>query len=178
MQQVNLHGKEFTLYIDEAKIKQRVAEIGSAINTDFSGKHPFFISILKGAYVFTADLLRHINIDAEIAFLQLSSYSGTSSTGTVKLLSDLPDNIIDRHLIIIEDIIDTGTSMNALLPIIKSKKPASISLATLLSKPTARVHNIQIDYTGFEVPDKFVVGYGLDYDEAGRNLPHIYALAD
>lgn len=177
MKQVTIADKQFELYIEEQKIKQRVAALAQEIEQDYKGEKPLIISVLKGAFIFTSDLVRHMNSQPEIAFTRLKSYDGTSSTGNVTTLMELTTNLQNRNIIVVEDIIDTGASMHAFLPQLEAGKPASIRLASLLSKPDARTHTVDIHYTGFEIPDKFVVGYGLDYNEAGRNLPHIYQLS-
>ncbi|MCB0697217.1 MAG: hypoxanthine phosphoribosyltransferase, partial [Chitinophagaceae bacterium] len=146
------------------------------IEQDYTNKNPLFICLLNGAFIFSADLFRQINIPAEIAFIRVSSYAGTQSTGNVTIQHNLEAGIEHRHIILVEDIIDTGRTLHELIPHITSAGPASVKLVSLLSKPSARTHHVHIDYTGFEIPDKFVVGYGMDYDEQGRNLPDIYVL--
>lgn len=178
MEHLIVGDKKFIPYLDEATIHARVAALAREIEHDFQHKNPLMLCVLKGAFVFTADLVRHFNFQPEVAFTRLKSYEGTTSSGTVNNLMGVTADITGRHVIIIEDIIDTGTSMHEFLPGLHARKPASVSLASLLSKPDARVHDITIDYTGFEIPDKFVVGYGLDYDEAGRNLRSIYTLTE
>lgn len=178
MEDVTIGDKKFELYLDEATILQRVATLADEIEKDFSNKNPLILCVLKGAFIFTADLVRHFRFPHEMAFTRLKSYEGTTSTGKVTNLMEVTTNINGRHVIVVEDIIDTGASMHEFLPQLQQKSPASISLVSLLSKPEARVHNIVINYTGFEIPDKFVIGYGLDYDEAGRNLRSIYSLTE
>lgn len=177
MDKVEIHGKVFELYLHRDKIWKRVEEIGNQLEEDYKGKNPIFIGVLNGAFIFAADIFRVIDIPAEVSFIKLSSYKGTESTGKVLTVIGLSDSIKDRHVVIVEDIIDTGKTLSELLPIINEKQPASVKVASFLSKPDARTHNVPIDYKGFDIPDKFVVGYGLDFDGIGRNLTHIYSLA-
>ncbi|MEY4936255.1 MAG: hypothetical protein RIS64_2614 [Bacteroidota bacterium] len=172
-----LHHKKFEIFITAAQIQARVEAMGQQIVADYQGKNPLFIGILNGAFVFAADLLRACEgIDAEIAFTKLSSYKGTTSTGAVTTLIGLDTPLKNRHIIIAEDIIDTGKTLSVFLNIIQHEKPASIALATCLFKPTALQHPLQIDYCGFEIPNEFVIGYGLDYDGLGRDLKDIYQI--
>lgn len=175
---VSIHDKTFKLYLHRDEIWSKVQELAKEIESDYSGKKPLFIGVLNGAFIFAADLFHAIDIDAEISFIKVASYSGTQSTGEVIDIIGLKEDITDRHLIIVEDIIDTGKTLSELLPQIKSKSPASIKVAAIFSKPSTRTHDVKIDYNGFEIPDKFIVGYGLDYDGLGRNLTHVYALSD
>lgn len=178
MDRVTIHDKTFEPYLYRDDIWEKVQEIGRQIEADYIDKDPLFIGVLNGAFIFAADLFRVIDIHAEVSFIKLSSYEGTESTGKVLRVIGLNDNIKDRHIVIVEDIVDTGKTMVELLSIIKEKQPASVKIASFLSKPEARTHEVSIDYLGFEIPDKFVVGYGLDYDGVGRNLTHIYSLAE
>lgn len=178
MHEVTIDDKRFELFIDAATIAQKVNETGKLITEEYRGKNPVFLCVLNGAYVFAADLLRQIDIPAEVSFIKLSSYEGTNSTGEVKTLIGLNGELRDRHVVVIEDIIDTGKTIHDLLPRIQEKSPASVKLVSLLSKPEARIHEVTIDYTCFEIHDKFVIGYGLDCNGLGRTLPDIYALAE
>jgi len=178
MAKVLLHDKYFQPYIAAADIQQRIKELAAEINSDYAGLNPLFIGILNGSFVFAADLFRAITIKAEISFIKLASYQGTSSTGNVITAIGLEDNLHGRHIIILEDIVDTGKTLYSFLPVLQQQQPASIKVATLLSKPEARQYEVSLSYTGFEIPDRFVVGYGLDYDKLGRNLPELYILAD
>lgn len=170
--------KQFELFIDNNRIQQQVATIAEEIAKEYRDENPVFLCVLNGAFMFAADLFRHMNIHAEVSFIKLSSYSGTQSTGDVKTLIGLNTSLKDKHVIVVEDIVDTGKTIHELLPLIEGQQPSSIKLAAILSKPAARQHDVVINYTGFEIPDKFVVGYGLDYNGYGRNLPHIYQLAE
>ncbi len=174
-----VHHKTFERFISATQIQTRVDEMGKQIVADYQGKSPLFIGILNGAFVFAADLLRACEgIDATISFTKLSSYKGTTSTGAVTTLIGLDVPLKNRHIIIAEDIIDTGKTLSVFLNLIRREKPASIALATCLLKPTALQHPLQIDYCGFEIPNEFVIGYGLDYDGLGRDLKDIYKIAN
>lgn len=175
-QSVQLHDLFFKPFLSAAEIQARVQEMGQQIAQDYQGRKPLFLGILNGSFVFAADLARACAIDADFSFVRLSSYEGTQSSGRVKTLVGLDTPIEDRHLILVEDIIDTGRTLNAFLPSLREQGAASVAVVTLLSKPDARTHPFEADYTGFEIPNKFVVGYGLDYEELGRNLPDIYQL--
>ncbi len=173
---IQLHDLYFKPYLSEAAIQSRVRELGQQIQLDYAGQQPLFIGILNGAFMFAADLARACNMDADFAFVRLKSYEGTSSSGQVITMIGLKAPIAGRHLILVEDIIDTGRTLHAFLPQLQEQGPASVRIAALLSKPAAREHPLEADYTGFEIPNRFVVGYGLDYNELGRNLPAIYQL--
>lgn len=178
MSEVRVHDKIFRPFIDRETIQERVAELGKEIDRDLQGKVPLFIAILNGSFVFASDLFRCLTIEAEISFIKLASYKGTTSTGSVITAIGMDENLKDRHVIILEDIIDTGKTLHAFLPEILDRDPASLKIATFLSKPDALKHPVKADYVGFEVPDKFVLGYGLDYDGLGRNLPELYELVE
>ena len=165
-----------SVLIDQAEIEKHVAEIGRQISRDFEGKDPIFVGVLKGCFIFMADLMRHVSIDCSMDFMAVSSYSGTNSTGAVKINKDLNQDIGGRHLILVEDILDSGVTLNYLKNYLMVRKPASISVATLMDKPARRKADIYADYSCFEIPDAFVVGYGLDYNERYRNLPYIGVL--
>ena len=155
-------------------IEARVVELGREITEKFEGTEPLFIGVLKGSYVFMADLMRHVNLKCSMDFMAVSSYgSGTTSSGAVKINKDLNEDITDRHIIIVEDILDSGITLTYLCGYLQNRKPASITLVTLQDKPARRKAPITADFIGFEVPDEFVVGYGLDYDEKYRNLPFV-----
>lgn len=176
MQEVTIHDKTFKILIDAEKIQARVHQIAMQINTEYAGRTPLFLGVLNGAFLFAADLFKGITLECEISFIRVSSYSGTASTGQVKSLIGVNMDISNRDIIIIEDIVDTGDTMEYLLKELKEKNPASIKLATMVFKPAALKHDLKPDYVGFEVPPDFLVGYGLDYDGLGRNLNDIYIL--
>ncbi len=160
--------------LSEQEIQQKVAELGAKITEEYRGKDLLIVTVLKGAVVFLADLMRQIDTPAEIDFMIVSSYgSGTKTSGVVKIVKDLDVPLKDRHILIVEDILDSGLTLSYLKGILQDRGPASIRIATLLDKPARRKADLKADYIGFEVPDEFVVGYGLDYDEKYRNLPYI-----
>ena len=178
MSLICVHGREFRPFIDEQSIKARVTELGREIDRDYNGRNPLFIAILNGSFVFASDLFRCLTIEAEISFLKLASSMGASSTGNVITAIGMDENINDRHVVILEDIVDTGRTLGTFLPEILQRKPASLRIAALLTKPGALEYDITTDYVGFAIPDKFVIGYGLDYDGLGRNIPSLYELAE
>jgi hypoxanthine phosphoribosyltransferase len=163
--------------LSEEQIQSRVKELGEQIANEYAGKLPIFIGILNGSFMFMADLLKNINLSCEMDFFKLSSYGDSKiSSGKVKLLKELNADIIDRNIVIVEDIVDTGLSLKYIEEIMEHYKPASVKVATLLFKPNSLKYNVKIDYIGFEIPDKFVIGYGLDYGQKYRNLRSIYSL--
>jgi hypoxanthine phosphoribosyltransferase len=163
--------------ITSQEIEEKVREIGARITEDYRGEKPLLIGILRGAVVIMSDLMRHIDLQCELDFMDISSYgTGTSSSGVVRILKDLEEDITDRHVLIVEDIIDTGLTLSYLLRSLQARKPASLEICALLSKPSRRRADLEVRYLGFEVPDEFVVGYGLDYAGAYRNLPDICVL--
>ena len=159
-----------------ADIYKRVSEIGAQITEDFRDKDPVFVGVLKGCFIFMADLMRCVNIKCSMDFMAVSSYKGTTSTGAVSINKDLSETIEGRHVIIVEDILDSGVTLSYLKRYLMGRKPASINIVTLLDKPARRKADVFADYSCFEVPDAFVVGYGLDYNEHYRNLPYIGVL--
>lgn len=176
MSTLKVHDKEFIPYITSKEIQKQVARVAGEINKDYQGKKPLFIAILNGAFIFAADLFKQINVEAEICFIKLASYKGVKSTGKVITAIGLDAELFNRHVIIVEDIVDTGKTLSQFLPQLEHQHPASLKVASLLHKPAATVHHIKIDYLGFTIPDKFVLGYGLDYDGLGRNIKEIYQL--
>ena len=164
--------------ISKDEIESRVAEMGRRITADFRDKDPIFVGVLKGCFIFMADLMRHVDIKCTMDFMAVSSYSGTSSTGAVKINKDLSQDIEGRHVIIVEDILDSGVTLSYLKRYLMGRKPASINIVTLLDKPARRKADVFADYSCFEVPDAFVVGYGLDYNQRYRNLPYIGVLKE
>ncbi|HOK60392.1 MAG: hypoxanthine phosphoribosyltransferase [Tenuifilum sp.] len=178
MKQVKLKDKEFRLSYPEAEIQNDIDLVASKINHDFakSGEVPFFVSVLNGSFMFTADLLKRITVPCEVSFVKLASYQGTSSTGKVNELIGLNENVTGRTLVVLEDIVDTGITLSKLYEELRKLNPKEIRVATLLFKPEAYKGNIKLDYIGRSIPNDFIVGYGLDYDGLGRNLPDIYTL--
>ena len=171
-----MHDKEFEPYLSEEQIKNKIHEMAASTNRDYAGKRPLFIAILNGSFMFAADLFKAVTIDAEICFIKLASYKGTKSSGQVITAIGLDTDLIDRHVIILEDIVDTGKTLSEFLPQLQHHHPASLKIAALLHKPEATVYPIKVDYLGFSIPNKFVLGYGLDYDGLGRNIKEIYQL--
>lgn len=178
MQPIKLHDKSFEIYLSEKEIDEKVTRIASEINNEYAGKHPLFIAILNGSFMFASDLFKHLTIEAEICFIKLASYKGMKSSGQVVTAIGLDQELYNRHVIIVEDIVDTGKTLHDFLPKLQHQQPASLKIAALLHKPEATQFPLQIDYTGFQIPNKFVVGYGLDYDGLGRNLKEIYQLSE
>jgi hypoxanthine phosphoribosyltransferase len=164
--------------ISEKEIQKRVAELGRQISADYEGKTLFLVAVLKGAYIFLADLCRHLTLLHEVHFMAISSYGGkaTQSSGVVRILMDLPASPEGRDVLIVEDIVDSGRTLDYILRNLRTRNPASIRVCTLLSKPARREIDVPLDYVGFEIPDEFVLGYGLDFDELYRNLPFIGVL--
>lgn len=175
---IKIHDRNFKPYLKADIIKQRVAELGAEISREYKELNPLVITILNGAFIVAADLFREISCESEVTFARISSYSGTQSTGEVSQLMGFSDRITGRHVIVVEDIIDTGLSMQYILSAVKALNPASVKVFTLLFKREALKVALSPEYVGFEIPAKFVLGYGLDYDGLGRNLPDIYAETD
>ena len=174
---MSLHGDVEEVLLDADTIAARVAELGAQLSADYAGRNPVLLSVLKGALVFLADLMRTMDIPSSIDLMELSSYgSGTETSGQVRILKDLSASIEGRDVVIVEDIIDTGLTLNYLLRYLAERHPASVSVCCLLDKPARRLADIEIDYRGFTIADRFVVGYGLDFDERYRNLPYIGVL--
>jgi hypoxanthine phosphoribosyltransferase len=176
MSSVTVRDKTFRTYLSEKDIQQRVVQMAEAINKDYKDKKPLFIGILNGAFMFASDLFRLLTIEAEITFIKLASYKGMKSTGNVVTSIGLDHDLYGRDVVIIEDIIDTGKTLHKFLPQLHHQQPASLKIAVLLHKPEALLFPLNIDYVGFSIPNKFVVGYGLDYNGLGRNLKEIYQL--
>ncbi len=174
MPTIKVHDKEFEIYLTEAEILEKVQGIAETINKEYQGRRPLFIAILNGSFIFAADLFKYLTIDTEISFIKLASYKGMKSTGHVITSIGLDADLFGKDVIILEDIVDTGKTLYNFLPKLKDHHPASLKIAALLHKPEATQFPLTIDYTGFSIPDKFVIGYGLDYDGLGRNLREIY----
>jgi hypoxanthine phosphoribosyltransferase len=168
--------KKFKLFISHSDIQQKLKELSQRLTNDYADKNPLFITVLNGAFIFAADLIRQIDIPSEITFVKFTSYESMQSTGKVDQILGFDDDIFQRHVVLIEDIVDTGLTMSEIMRELKRFRPLSLELVTLLTKPEARQKDIEIKYVGFEIENKFVVGYGLDYDGYGRNLPDIYIL--
>ncbi len=175
---IQILDKKFQPYIKAEEIQAQIAILAKQINEDYAGKCPLFVAILNGSFMFAADLFKELTIDAEICFIKLASYKGTKSTGNVITSIGLDMPLTDRHVIIVEDIVDTGKTLDEFLPQLINQQPASLKIASLLHKPEALKYPIKIDYLGFNVPNKFLLGYGLDYEGLGRNLKEIYQLVE
>jgi hypoxanthine phosphoribosyltransferase len=178
MATIKVHDKLFEPWMKASVINERITVLAQQINQDYEGKKPLFISILNGSFIFAADLFKQITIETEICFIKLVSYKGTKSTGNVITSIGLDESLQDRHVIVLEDIIDTGKTLHEFLPQLYNQQPASVNICSLLHKPDATVHPLNIKYLGFSIPNKFVLGYGLDYDGLGRNIPELYRLVE
>lgn len=176
MNSVQVKDKTFRPFIGEEEIAKRVAEVGAQVSRDLEGKNPLFLAVLNGSYVFAADLLRYVSIPCEVSFIRVSSYSGMESTGTLTEVLGLKEEIEGRTVVIVEDIIDSGFTMEGLVKSLRAKNPADLRICTLLTKPGNLKVDLDIPYCAFEIPNDFIVGYGLDYDGYGRNLPAIYVV--
>lgn len=176
MNTIQVKDKEFKPYLSAQEIDEAVTKVAEKLNKDFKGEKVLFLAILNGSFMFASDLLKKIDLECEISFVKVASYSGTSSTGKVKKLIGLMQSLEGRNVVILEDIIDTGNTLDKLLPTLEAEEPKTLSLCTLLFKPEAFKADFEIQYIGKEIPNKFILGYGLDYDELGRNLADIYQI--
>ena len=177
MSSIKLHDKSFDTYLSEKEIQEKVKSIADQLNNDYKDKRPLFIAVLNGSFMFAADLFKYLTIDAEISFIKLVSYKGMKSSGNVVTAIGLEMDLYNREVVIVEDIVDTGKTLHEFLPKLDHQQPKSLKIAALLHKPEATQFALKIDYLGFSIPNKFVVGYGLDYDGLGRNFKEIYQLA-
>lgn len=178
MSTIKVKDKDFVISIPETKILEEVDRLAAQISRDLEGKNPLFLAVLNGSFVFAADLFRRITIPAEISFIKLASYEGTTSTGVVKEVIGLSENLAGRTVVIVEDIIDTGCTMQKLIENLNTHAPESIHLCTLLLKPDKLKVKLDVEYVAMEIPNDFIVGYGLDYDGYGRNLKNIYTVVE
>mgnify|MGYP001751312292 FL=1 len=178
MSVIQIKDKRFKTFIPEEKIMKEVARVADEINRDLSGTNPLFISVLNGSFMFTADLMKHLTMPCEVSFVKLASYEGTSSTGKVKELVGLGDDITGRTVVIVEDIVDTGLTMKQLVETLRARGPKDIKIATLLVKPDKLKVELDINYVAMNIPNDFIVGYGLDYDGLGRNYRDIYTVIE
>lgn len=176
MKSVKVRDKEFELFISEAEILQAVDRIAEQMNKDLEGKDPLFVCILNGSFMFAAELMKRVTVPSEISFVRMASYQGTQSTGKIKEIYGLEEDIKGRTIVIIEDIVDTGHTMSLILDQLACDEPKEIKVATLLFKPEALKCDVKIDYVALEIPSDFIVGFGLDYDGYGRNLADIYKI--
>ncbi|MFH0757618.1 MAG: hypoxanthine phosphoribosyltransferase [Bacteroidota bacterium] len=175
---VKVHNKRFGLFISEAQIQSEVTRIAEQMNRELAKKDPVFLGILNGAFMFASDLYKQLHFPCQITFLKLASYSGTQSTGTVKQLIGINLDLKDRCVVVLEDIVDTGVTLETIIRQLNGFQPKEIRVATLLHKPEATEKDVKLDYVGMEIPNDFIVGYGLDYDGYGRNFKEIYQLVD
>lgn len=178
MKHIKIKDKQFSTFISASEIQKAVFIVAERINQDLKGKIPLFVVILNGSFMFAADLLKKIDMDCETSFVKLASYVGTKTSSEVKQLIGLNEDISGRTVVIVEDIIDTGITVECMLEQLAWRKPAEVKIATLLFKPNAFIKDFDIDYIGIEVPNDFIIGYGLDYDGFGRNLPDIYKITE
>jgi len=178
MSRVIIKDKTFETSITEAEILERVKTVAERINRDMAGKNPLFLAVLNGSFMFASDLMKHITIPCEISFVKLASYEGTTSTGKIKEVIGLNEDIRGRHVVIVEDIVDTVSTMKRMIETLGTREPASLHISTLLLKPGKLQVPLNIEYVAMEIPNDFIVGYGLDYDQQGRNLRDIYTLVN
>ena len=175
---VKVQDKHFEPFIPEDKIQQEVSRMAEEMNSDLASKDPIFLGILNGAFMFASDLYKQLDFPCQITFLKLASYSGTQSTGTVKQLIGINRDLKDRVVVVLEDIVDTGVTLETIIRQLSGYQPAEIRVATFLHKPDATIKEVHLDYVGMEIPNDFILGYGLDYDGYGRNFKEIYRLVD
>lgn len=178
MEIIQIKDKQFKLSIPSEQILEAVKEVGEQMNRDLADKNPLFICVLNGAFMFAGDLMKVVNIPCEITFIKLSSYEGLYTTGTVKEVMGLNESVVGRNIVIVEDIVDTGITMDKIITSLQSKGANEILVSTFLQKPDALQRDIKVDYVAMKIPNEFIVGYGLDYDGYGRNLKDIYTLKD
>ena len=171
---VKIHDREFVKTISAEEIAAQVKGVAGDINRDYAGKRPLLLGVLNGCFMFASDLMKNLEIECEISFVKFSSYEGADTTGTVKQVMGLNESIEGRDVIIVEDIVDTGLTMHKMLEVLGNSKPASLAIASLFLKPARLRVPVEVKYSAFEIPDRFIVGYGLDYDGLGRNLPDVY----
>ena len=178
MSTIQIKDKKFILSISETEIQEAVRQVGEAINRDLADKNPLFICVLNGAFMFAGDLMKTVTVPCEITFIKLSSYDGLYTTGTVKEIIGLNESVVGRNVVVVEDIVDTGITMERILGSLRAKGASDIKVATFLQKPDALQRNITVDYVAMKIPNDFIVGYGLDYDGYGRNLKDIYTVVE
>lgn len=175
---VTIGALDFVIYLSAREIQNKIRTVAQKVEKDYEGKNPLFLVVLNGAFMFAADLMRNMDITCDVDFVKVSSYKGLASTGKLDVKIPNEKDLKGRHVVILEDIVDSGFTLNQYIPMVHAQEPASVKVCTLLQKPDAKKFEVKVDYTCFEIPTKFVIGYGLDFDGAGRNLPHIYQLID
>ena len=178
MDSIRIKDKCFRVSLPEAEIKQRVKALAEEISRDLEGKNPLFLAVLNGSFIFAADLVREMTIPCEISFVKLASYQGTTSTGKIHEVIGINEDLSGRTVVIVEDIVESGQTMKRMIEQIGTRNPASVQICTLFFKPEKLKENLNLDYVAFSIPDDFIVGYGLDYDQGGRGLKHIYTIVD
>lgn len=176
MEKIQVNGKTFRISIPEAVIKERVKAVAMEISRDMEGKNPLLLGVLNGAFIFAADLMREMTIPCEISFVKLASYQGTTTTGTVTEVLGINEDLTGRHVIIVEDIVDTGLTMKRMIESLGTRNPASVSVCSLMVKPDKLEVELDLKYVAFKIPNEFILGYGLDFDQAARGLKDIYTL--
>ena len=174
MSTIKIHDRDFVKSISSEEIAAEVKRVADKINKDYAGKRPLLLGVLNGCFMFVSDLMKNLEIECEVSFVRFSSYQGSETTGTVKQVIGLTESIAGRDVIIVEDIVDTGLTMHKMLETLAESNPASLAIASLFVKPARLRVPIEVKYSAFEIPDRFIVGYGLDYDGLGRNLPDVY----
>lgn len=178
MSKIRIHDREFVKSISREEIDKEIKRVAAQINHDYAGKRPLFLGVLNGSFMFVADLLKNIELECEISFVKLSSYQGTETTGQVREVIGLSESLEGRDVIILEDIVDTGHTMYKMMQSLKNSNPASVEIASLFVKPARMQVPVDVKYALFTIPDRFIVGYGLDYDGLGRNLPDVYDVVE
>jgi hypoxanthine phosphoribosyltransferase len=171
---ISLHNKQFEPYLSAERLTAAIAALATQLNQEYAGKTPLFVAVLNGSFMFAADLMKVLHIPCEITFIRVASYQGTSSTGKVQEVLGLTEDLAGRHVVVLEDIVDTGHTMRMLLDTLGARQPASLEVATLFMKPECLQHVLSVRYVGLSIPNDFIVGYGLDYDGLGRNYPDVY----
>ena len=178
METIKINDKRFKISIPEAEIQDRIKMVAAQISKDMEGKNPLFLGVLNGAFMFAADLMRAMTIPCEISFVKLASYQGTTSTGTIKEVIGINENLSGRTVVIVEDIVESGATMKRMIEQQGTRNPASVHICTLFFKPDKLKEDLKLDYVAFRIPDDFIVGYGLDYDQGGRGLKDIYTIVE
>lgn len=178
MSRIKIHDKEFDVSIPREEILKEVKRVADEINRDYAGKRPILLGVLNGCFMFAADLMRNLNIECEISFVKLSSYQGTTTTGVIREVLGLTESITGRDVIVVEDIVDTGYTMQRMIESLGTREPSSVQIASLFLKPARLKVPVDVKYSAFTIPDRFIVGYGLDYDGLGRNLPDVYDVVE
>ena len=178
MNRITVKDKTFEVSMTEAQIKARVKELAQEISRDMEGKNPLLLAVLNGAFIFTADLMREMTIPCEVSFVKLASYQGTTSTGTIHVVLGINEDLSGRHIIIVEDIVESGLTIKRMVEQLGTRGPASVSICTLFFKPERLKEDLHLDYVAFKIPNDFILGYGLDYDQQARGLKDLYTLVE